>query len=509
MPGLTAVIGWKEPVRYLSNMPESSATDDFILFLSGMFFLAIFYWLVSFLYTKNRNYLILILVTLSTVLLNLNTLGVLIHVEKAELVILGFVIFAYGWFASEFAAMKDNLSRVGYLSFVIGLGSMIAFQVLSPLFLKWQTAFTVSFLLMIVGILYGSVFLLYLWIAKGNSSARLGYCAFIPKGSASILLSLAQIGVLPIGWTVATAFASFTYMLFLIYGTVINVVFIRAERERERREKEDLIQHQNILLKQKVEERTRELEAERKRSEELLIKASQRQMAELELHSLRAQLNPHFMFNSLNAIQELILKEDFDNAHTYLARFAKLVRIMLENAERPFTPLQKEIDFLELYLSLEKLRIPDLAFSIVTDPDIDKEETLIPNMILQPYIENALWHGLSHKAGDKKLALTIEKNEGGVVYLVKDNGVGRKRSAELKSLYRQEHKSKGMELLTKRFKLLRDEFGSDIETNVNDLMNKGEVAGTEVSIIVPDSLTKNRAAMDVLAVELAEGRNVR
>ncbi|MGZ3924412.1 MAG: histidine kinase [Flavisolibacter sp.] len=474
-------------------MPVSSATHSFLLFLTGMFFLAIFYWLVSFLYTKNRNYLILILVTLSTVLLNLNTLGVLFHVEKAETVILGFVIFAYGWFASELAAMKESLSKLGYRSYLIGLGSMIAFQVLSPLFLKWQTAFAVSFLFMIAGILYGSGFLLYLWIAKGNTSARLGYCAFIPKGSASILLSLAQIGVLPIGWTVATAFASFTYMLFLIYGTVVNVVYVRAERERERREKEDLIQHQNILLKQKVEERTRELEAERKRSEELLIKASQRQMAELELHSLRAQLNPHFMFNSLNAIQELILKEDFENAHTYLARFAKLVRMMLENAERPFTPLQKELEFLELYLSLEKLRIPDLTFSIITDPAIDKEETLIPNMILQPYIENALWHGFSHKVGDKKLKLTIQKDNGGVVYEVKDNGVGRKRSAELKSLYRQEHKSKGMELLTKRFKLFSDEFGSDIETRVTDIMNNGTVTGTRVTIIVPDSLTKHVA----------------
>jgi hypothetical protein len=228
MPGLTAVIGWKEPVRYLSNMPVSSATDDFILFLSGMFFLAIFYWLVSFLYTKNRNYLILILVTLSTVLLNLNTLGVLIHVEKAETVILGFVILSYAWFASDLAAMKENLSTLGYRLFWIPLVSMVAFQILSPLFMKWQTAFTLSFVLLIVGIVHGSGFLLYLWLAKGNAGARLGYLAFFPKGTASSLLALAQIGVLPIGWTVGTAFASFTYLLFMIYGTVINVDFCKS-----------------------------------------------------------------------------------------------------------------------------------------------------------------------------------------------------------------------------------------------------------------------------------------
>jgi LytS/YehU family sensor histidine kinase len=240
-----------------------------------------------------------------------------------------------------------------------------------------------------------------------------------------------------------------------------------------------------------VEERTRELEIERKRSEELLIHASQKQMAELELQSLRAQLNPHFMFNSLTAIQELILEEDFENSHAYLTRFARLLRILLENSEKPFTSLQKEIDFLELYLSIEKLRLPDLDFSITTDPSIKKEETLLPNMILQPYIENALWHGLSHKISDRKLELNIHKQDGTVIYDVKDNGVGRKKSAELESLYRKKHKSKGMELLTRRFQLLNDEFGSDIKSEVSDVMNNGEVGGTKVSIMVPNSLTEN------------------
>jgi LytS/YehU family sensor histidine kinase len=193
------------------------------------------------------------------------------------------------------------------------------------------------------------------------------------------------------------------------------------------------------------------------------------------------------MFNCLTAIQELILKEDFENSQTYLARFAKLLRMLVENTEKPFTPLQKEIDLLELYLSLEKLRLPDLRFSITADPSINKDKTLIPNMILQPYIENALWHGLSPKTGDKKLEVNIQKQNGNVIYNVKDNGVGRKRSSELKSLYRRGHKSKGVELLTKRFKLLSEEYGSDITTEVIDVMNNGKAGGTEVAIIVPDS----------------------
>ncbi len=209
-------------------------------------------------------------------------------------------------------------------------------------------------------------------------------------------------------------------------------------------------------------------------------------MAELELQSLRAQLNPHFMFNSLNAIQELILMEENDKSHTYLARFAKLLRMLLENANSPFIPLARELEFLELYLSLEKLRIPQLKYNIQVDPKINTEQVRIPNMILQPYIENAIWHGLSHKKdGEKNIQLSVLHQPEGVKYEIEDNGVGRKKAAELKSVYRKEHRSKGMELLTKRFKLLNEEYRFEITTDVTDLMHGGEATGTMVTIQVP------------------------
>ena len=213
-------------------------------------------------------------------------------------------------------------------------------------------------------------------------------------------------------------------------------------------------------------------------------------MIELELQSLRAQLNPHFMFNSLNAIQELILIEDNDRSHTYLARFAKLLRMLLENANSPFIPLAREIEFLHLYLSLEKLRIPDLTYSIQVDPSINTEQLKIPNMILQPYIENAIWHGLSHKPpGNRCIDIKVDKDSMGVIYQIIDNGVGRNRSQELKSVYRKEHRSKGMELLTKRFKLLSEEYQSHIQTAITDLNGQPENVGTRVSIMVPWELS--------------------
>ena len=224
-----------------------------------------------------------------------------------------------------------------------------------------------------------------------------------------------------------------------------------------------------------------------KKINRLADEAHAKERAELELQSLRAQLNPHFMFNSLNAIQELILLEENEKSQSYLARFAKLLRLLLENADKPFIPLQREIDFLQLYLSLENLRIPDLEFSITVNPEINTEATQIPNMILQPYIENAIWHGLSHKTNDKRLQIRISIENGFTKYEIEDNGVGRKRSSELKSLYRKEHKSKGMELLSKRFKLLAKEYGSEVQTTVTDIEN-GKDSGTIVTIKVPGKL---------------------
>lgn len=472
-------------------MPGNTTIDRFLLFYAGISFLAMFYWLIIFIYSKRRNYLILIAVTAGAVIYYLNAFGIILQYPKADHVLIAFLTMTFFVLASELNGFRKNLSTFTFYVYVSISAFTVIFLLLSPLFLKWQTAVTISCLLIILSIIVVQYLFAYLWLWKRQPTARFAFFVYLPSMIGSIIYFLSRIKILPSELKISGPVGMTIFLLLIFYGMVTYVIALRKKREKEHLEKEELIKQQNILLKQKVAERTRELEIERKRSEELLIHASQKQMAELELQSLRARLNPHFMFNSLNAIQELILKEDFENAHTYLAKFAKLLRMLLENSEIPFTPLQKEIDFVELYLSLERLRLPDLHFSITTDPFINIEETLIPTMILQPYVENALWHGLSHKTSNRNLELNIKRKDGIVIYDVKDNGVGRKRAAELKSLYRKKHKSKGMELLAKRFKLLRDEFGSDIKSEVRDVMNNGEVAGTIVSIIVPDSLSYN------------------
>jgi sensor histidine kinase YesM len=112
-------------------------------------------------------------------------------------------------------------------------------------------------------------------------------------------------------------------------------------------------------------------------------------------------------------------------------------------------------------------------------------------MMLQPYIENALWHGLQHKQGEKKLQLHISRHNGSLQYEITDNGVGRKKAEELKTLYRKEHRSKGMELSNQRFDLLSQEYGQNIQTKITDLEKNGDAAGTLVEITVPVSLSEN------------------
>lgn len=450
-----------------------------------------FYWLISFIYSKRRNYLILMLATACPGIYILNSFGIIFHIKKADLIFLSLIQLVFYALASELNDFRKKLPASVISGYIVFTSIFIVLPLLMPIVYDWQISVAISYFLVILGNIVVLSLFMYLWIVRRMLNARFSFFGYLPFFIGYLIFAFSRINILPSEYAIATPVFNSIFQLLLFYGMITYVNALRKKRNKEHLEKEELIRQQNVLLEQKVEERTRELEMERKRSEELLIHASQKQMAELELQSLRAQMNPHFMFNSLSAIQELILKEDYENSHTYLARFAKLLRMLVENTEKPFTSLQKEIDFLELYLSLEKLRLPDLQFSITADPSINKEETLIPNMILQPYIENALWHGLSHKTSDRKLELNIQKQNGTVNYEVKDNGVGRKRSAELKSLFRKQHKSKGMELLTKRFKLLRNEYGSEIKTEVCDVMNNGEVGGTKVSIKVPDSLTQN------------------
>jgi len=155
------------------------------------------------------------------------------------------------------------------------------------------------------------------------------------------------------------------------------------------------------------------------------------EMAEIKLKALRSQMNPHFIFNSLNSISDYLLKNNVTKANEYLVKFSKLTRAILENSEKKWIPLEEDLELLKLYIELESLRLKNkLSYRIEVDENIDVENTLIPPLILQPFIENSIWHGISKKENDGTLLVVIKKHIQQLICVVEDDGVGRDITSE-------------------------------------------------------------------------------
>ena len=225
------------------------------------------------------------------------------------------------------------------------------------------------------------------------------------------------------------------------------------------------------------------------KSQKRKLEELNRMMNESRLMAIRAQMNPHFIFNSLNAIQECIVMQDFDAAYQYLSKFSKLLRQVLNNSEKDFIPLKDEIEVNKLYLELESLRFKkSFSYSIDIEENIDTETLKFPSLLLQPFIENAIWHGLMHKQGAKKLDISFFLENNHLECVIEDNGIGRERSAEIKKnkLGSQYFESKGTKLSGQRVQLLNDTGYTNASIQIEDLKNtSGEAQGTKVTLKFP------------------------
>ena len=245
----------------------------------------------------------------------------------------------------------------------------------------------------------------------------------------------------------------FFVLLFLTSGAVIGSIFLYRIKKIRTKNKER-------LEKQKI----------------------QTDLLESELKALRSQMNPHFIFNSLNSIQDLILKEETDASYDYIVLFADLVRNTLNYSNKDFIPIDKELEFLDVYLSLEKLRFKeDFEYSIKSN---DITDVKVPSLLVQPFIENALIHGLIHKEGVKRLLITFELKEEKLTCIIRDNGIGRTRAKEIQN--RQgNHDSFALKAIEKRLSILNEQNDQQSSFVINDLMENGIVAGTEVILTLP------------------------
>jgi tetratricopeptide (TPR) repeat protein len=258
-----------------------------------------------------------------------------------------------------------------------------------------------------------------------------------------------------------------------------------------------VILFRNILLKRKNDAHLREIaenELQLQKVESEKTKAElQQQSTELEMQALRAQMNPHFIFNSLNSINRFILQNNKAQASEYLTKFSRLVRLILQNSQSALIPLESELESLQLYLELEAVRFDHhFEFNIKVDDELETDVIKVPPLIIQPYAENAIWHGLMHK--EEKGHLEIElfqqfAESGGDEMLcckITDDGVGRKKAAEIKSKSASTHKSMGMQITASRIEMLQQKKQLDAYIKITDLvLADGSAGGTEVILKIP------------------------
>ena len=244
----------------------------------------------------------------------------------------------------------------------------------------------------------------------------------------------------------------------------------------------------NIILKRKNEKLRLEHELELQQLESEKVKVElQQQATELEMQALRSQMNPHFIFNCLSSINRFILKNESETASDYLTKFSRLVRLILQNSQAAFISLESELESLRLYLELEALRFNNrFDYTINVTDGLDMSVIKVPPLIIQPYAENAIWHGLMQKEEKGNLNITIEENNDNLIVSIADDGIGRKAAAELAGKSAQKHKSVGLKITAERIAILQSSNGTESPVTINDLINAdGSAAGTEVVLRIP------------------------
>jgi tetratricopeptide (TPR) repeat protein len=271
----------------------------------------------------------------------------------------------------------------------------------------------------------------------------------------------------------------FSILIILLFGFIFfrNTV-LKRKNETHRRERAE-----QALELQKAE-------AERSKAE------LRQQATELEMQALRAQMNPHFIFNCLNAINHFILNNEPETASDYLSKFSKLIRMVLHLSQKDQISLQEELDALHLYIQLEQLRFQEhFQYTISCIDCTDPEAIKLPPLLLQPFVENAIWHGLMHKSTPGELTIELTLQDNLLRCTITDNGIGRGEAATRQYLSHAPKKSLGMKITANRLQLLNEGKNEDFFFRVIDLKNaNGESAGTRVIITIPVQLFENPIA---------------
>lgn len=213
---------------------------------------------------------------------------------------------------------------------------------------------------------------------------------------------------------------------------------------------------------------------------------NEKRIAELRLSALRAQMNPHFIFNAINSIQHFVLQNDSEQAYNYLAKFSRLIRMVLDQSQSESIPLDQELKMLNLYIQLEQLRFErPFSYEISVDQELIDENIRIPGMLVQPFVENAIWHGLlPKKSGEARILITFRKRKGSTEIMIEDNGVGR-QAAEKMRPKDEKRRSYGLQITEERLRISEQKNPDQPVIYIMDLIHEdGSAAGTRVVILL-------------------------
>jgi LytS/YehU family sensor histidine kinase len=260
-----------------------------------------------------------------------------------------------------------------------------------------------------------------------------------------------------------------------------QITQLNLQHSIEQKAKENEIEQlKNVQLKQAMDK----LQLEKSRSEQLF----QNQIQELKLNALQAQMNPHFVFNSLNSIQHYIWEKNPEEATAYLSRFSTLIRAVLDNSRKQFVTLEEDLSALKHYIELEAIRFEQkFEYEIICDPAINQASVELPPMIIQPFAENAILHGLQPLKSAGKLTINVKRKTNNVLHItIEDNGVGRTKAGQIKLVAGKSHRSVAMQLTRERLEKMEGGTLNNDAIIITDLYDKNkQPAGTRVEINVP------------------------
>lgn len=216
------------------------------------------------------------------------------------------------------------------------------------------------------------------------------------------------------------------------------------------------------------------------------VKAKRKANQLLLLKSLRTQMNPHFIFNALNSVNNFIAKNDEKAANKFLAEFSRLMRKVLDHSQKDLVSFEEEMELNELYLKLEHFRFRDkFDYQFEKNINVNTYDLEVPPMLIQPFIENAVWHGLRYKEGQGNLKVAINEEKSNLIVTIEDNGIGRTRSKDLKTTNQKKYKSTGLNNVSQRIELINKVYKKNYEISINDANTSTNDVGTIVSIKIP------------------------